>query len=201
MENLPAEALTTASTPVKKTRALRTIFELAETVFIALLLFLAMNTLTARVRVDGSSMEPTLHNDELIIVNRLAYRFSQPESGDIIVFHLPHDPETDYIKRIIGLPGDTIAISEKQVYVNGEKIVETYIAAPTHNQGSWTVPQGELFVMGDNRNNSADSRTWGTVPLEDVTGKALIVYWPPENWGILSHGILLAAWNAGETRQ
>lgn len=191
MEELQTETLSEpASQP--KLRALRVLIEFAETAAIALILFLGINLLTARVVVDGSSMEPTLHNRELIIVNRLAFRWSQPKPGDIIVFHLPDVPAKEYIKRVIGLPGDTIEIKGRQVYINDQRIEESYIAALTISSGKWTVPDDKLFVLGDNRNDSADSRLWGFVPLEDVIGKALVVYWPPEDWGILEHAASLA---------
>jgi signal peptidase I len=137
-------------------------------------------------------MEPTLHNGELLIVSRLAYKLSQPETADIIVFHLPQDLGQDYIKRVIGLPGDTVEIKGRQVYVNKQLLDEPYIAARPISIGTWTVPEDQLFVLGDNRNNSSDSRAWGMVPVEDVVGKALIIYWPPENWGILAHAESLA---------
>lgn len=192
MEELPAETLPENVEPPRKSKALHMLFETAETVIIALVLFFGINILTARVRVDGSSMEPSLHNEELLIVSRLAYKLSSPKTGDIIVFYLPLDPGQEYIKRVIGLPGDTVEINGRQVYVNQQLLDEPYIAARTISTGTWAVPEGQLFVMGDNRNNSSDSRAWGTVPLADVVGKALVVYWPPESWGILAHAESLA---------
>jgi signal peptidase I len=192
VEELPAGTPPeTVETP-RKSKALHMLFEIAETAVIALVLFFGINFLTARVRVDGSSMEPSLHDGELLIVSRLAYKASLPETADIIVFHLPQDLGQDYIKRVIGLPGDTVEILSRQVYVNEQLLDEPYIAARTISPGSWIVPEGQLFVMGDNRNNSSDSRAWGMVPLEDVVGKALVIYWPPENWGIIAHAESLA---------
>jgi signal peptidase I len=108
--------------------------------------------------------------------------------GDVIVFHYPRDPEQEYIKRVIGQPGDKVDIIDGQVFVNEGIIDEPYIAAsPKYGPGSWYVPENALFVLGDNRNNSSDSHTWGTVPMEYVVGKALLIYWPPTQWEMITH--------------
>jgi signal peptidase I len=130
-------------------------------------------------------MEPTLHSGQLVLVNRLAYKIGQPERGDVIVFYFPRDPEQEYIKRLIGLPGDHVVVQEGQVLVNGALLEEPYIAAPPGYAGDWMVPEGQYFVLGDNRNNSSDSHQWGTVPVAFVIGKALAVYWPPTDWKIV----------------
>jgi signal peptidase I len=132
-------------------------------------------------------MEPHLHSGEFVIVNKLAYKFGSPQIGDVIVFHFPRDPKQEYIKRVIGLPGDQVIISNKQVKINGRVLDEPYIAAQPVYQGSWTVTEDSLFVLGDNRNNSSDSHNWGLVPLSSVVGKALFVYWPPTEWGLVDH--------------
>jgi signal peptidase I len=164
------------------------VIDVLETLVLSLILFVVINAISARIRVDGSSMEPTLHTGEFVIVNKLAYKLSKPALGDIIVFHFPRDPKQEYIKRVIGLPGDQVTIQEGKVYVNGQEIVEPYISAPPVYPGnSWQVPAGQLFVLGDNRNNSSDSHNWGTVPMDYVVGKALFVYWPLESWGIIDH--------------
>lgn len=124
---------------------------------------------------------------EFVVVNKLAYTFSEPEIGDVIVFQYPRDPEQEYIKRIIGTPGDHVRIKDGQVYVNDTLLEEPYLAAPPAYQSEWTIPDNALFVLGDNRNNSSDSHTWGPVPIEFVVGKALFVYWPPERWGVVDH--------------
>ncbi|MBN2147398.1 MAG: signal peptidase I [Anaerolineales bacterium] len=161
--------------------------EVLETLILAMILFLAINVISARVRVDGMSMEPSLHDGQFVIVNRLAYRFGSPQRGDVVVFHYPQKPEQEYIKRVIGLPGDSIEIRSGSVYVNGERLDEPYVSAITAYQGQWTVSDGHLFVLGDNRNASFDSHNWGTVPLEYTIGQALIVYWPPADWGMVEH--------------
>ncbi len=157
-----------------------------ETLVLSALLFLGINAISARIRVDGSSMEPTLQSGEFVIVSRLAYKLGQPQRGDVVVFHYPPSPEQEYIKRIIGLPGDLIRVSGGTVFVNDEPLEEPYVAAPPRYGGNWTVPEGHVFVLGDNRNNSSDSHNWGPVPLENVVGKAVFVYWPPSNWGVIT---------------
>jgi len=165
----------------------RFFLDVLETVILSALLFMGINAISARIRVDGFSMEPTLHNGEFVIVNKLAYRFGNPQLGDVIVFHYPRDPEQEYIKRVIGLPRDRIQINNGRVSVNGQTITEPYIASPPRYQSEWTVPEDSLFVLGDNRNNSSDSHNWGPVPLDYVVGKAMFVYWPPDAWGMIQH--------------
>jgi signal peptidase I len=162
------------------------LLDLLETVVLSAILFLGINAISARIRVEGFSMEPTFSSGEFVIVNKLAYKFGIPDYGDIIVFHYPRDPEQEYIKRIIGLPGDRIRIDGGQLFVNQIPFSEPYIAeAPTY-QSEWTVPEDSLFVLGDNRNESSDSHNWGPVPLDYVVGKAQIVYWPPKSWGVVN---------------
>ena len=149
-----------------------------ETILLALLLFLAINTVTSRVRVENISMEPTLQPGYLLIVNKLAYKLGEPKHGDIVVFHYMGDKNEDYIKRVIGLPGDEVNIENGTVYVNGIALSEPYIAEFPAYSGTWVVPEGSLFVLGDNRNNSSDSHQWGFVDLDDVVGKAVFIYYP-----------------------
>ncbi|MCX7781868.1 MAG: signal peptidase I, partial [Negativicutes bacterium] len=131
--------------------------------------------------VEGPSMRPTLVNSERLVVNKFIYRFRQPERGEILVFRYPRDPSRDFIKRVIAVPGDTIEIKDGRVFVNGQLQNETYILERT--RGSYplsTVPAGHVFVMGDNRNNSEDSRfkDVGFVPYDLIKGKAVLVFWP-----------------------
>lgn len=152
--------------------------DLFETVAMALILFVILNTITSRVKVFNVSMQPTLREQDLLLVNKLAYRFGSPKHGDVIVFHFNGDDKEDYIKRVIGLPGDLVEIQSGVVRVNGQALTEPYIMEmPTYN-GTWEVPEDQLFVLGDNRNHSSDSHQWGTVKMEWVVGKALLVYWP-----------------------
>ncbi len=164
----------------------RMVADLIETVVMAVLIFVLINGVSVRIRVDGTSMEPNLHSGEYVVVNKLAYQLGQPHLGDVIVFHFPGDPQQEYIKRVIGVPGDRIQVMNGRVLVNGNPIPEPYVAAEPAYQGNWTVPPANLFVLGDNRNNSSDSHSWGTVPLNYVVGKAVFIYWPPNDWGTLN---------------
>lgn len=165
----------------------RIVLDILETLFISAVLFLAINAVSARIRVDGFSMEPSLHSGEFVIVNKLAYRFGEPHRGDVIVFRFPRDPQQEYIKRVIGLPGDEVVVSQGTVQVNGEALDEPYILQAPAYRGRWQVPEGHLFVLGDNRNNSSDSHNWGPVALDFVVGKAEVVYWPISDWGLVEH--------------
>ena len=168
--------------------------EALETLVLSLVLFGVINTLSARIRVESVSMQPTLYAGDFVIVNKLAYRLGEPSRGDVIVFRYPPAPEQEpYIKRIIGLPGDLVQITGRKVYINGGPLAEPYLGVATNQGGEWVVPAGSLFVMGDNRNSSSDSRAWGMVPFENVIGKALVVYWPPGKWGLLSFPSAAAA--------
>ena len=169
----------------------RFVFDLLETIILSVLLFLAIDAVSARIRVDGISMKPTLKDGEFVLINKLAgEKIGEPRLGDVIVFHYPHDPQQEYIKRIVGLPGDSINIMQGVVYVNGVALVEPYIQDQPDYQSQWQVPDGQLFVLGDNRNNSSDSHRWGAVPLDLVVGKALFVYWPPQEWGMIDHPLV-----------
>jgi signal peptidase I len=163
------------------------LLELLQTLVIAGILFLAVNLLTARIRVEGSSMEPSLHDGQFVVVNRLVYRLSHAERGDIVVFRYPLDPQRRFIKRIIGLPGDTVAIRDGQVSVNGTLLQEPYIASSPRYNGEWIVGPGRVFVLGDNRNNSSDSQNWGTLDTREIIGKAVLVYWPLSDIGLIPH--------------
>jgi len=176
------------TTPIKKKGScLRFFLDLLETLFLSVALFLGINALTARVVVEGFSMRPTLEDETYVLVNKMSYHSKLPEHGDIIVFHFPIDPDQDFIKRVIGLPGDKIDIHDGRVKVNEHVLSEAYIAAAPQYVGSWRVPENHVFVLGDNRNNSSDSHVWGSVPLENLIGKAVLVYWSPPAWKIIEH--------------
>lgn len=157
--------------------------DVLETLVLSVVLFVGINAVSARIRVDGSSMVPTLNDGQFVMVNRLAFKLGDPSHGDVVVFHYPRDPQQEYIKRIIGLPGDTVAINNGHVYVNGQQLIEPYIAAAPRSQGEWEIPDNHVFVLGDNRNNSQDSRSFGAVSIDNVIGKAIFIYWPPTDWG------------------
>jgi signal peptidase I len=164
----------------------RFILDIIETAVLAIVLYLIIQTLTQRIKVDSTSMVPTLHPSDYVVVNKLAYLLGKPHRGDIIVFKYPPDPtQIPYIKRVIGLPGDQIHITAGRVYINGVILTEPYLVVPTNSGGDWTVPENNLFVLGDNRNGSSDSRAWGMVPMGNVIGKAEVIYWPPQHWAQL----------------
>ncbi len=162
----------------KRTSCVGFIIDTVETVLLALVLFLAINAISARVRVENVSMQPTLKPGEFLLVNRVAYKLGDPSIGDIVVFHAPGASDLDYIKRVIGLPGDEIRVEDGAVYVNNQPIYEPYLSEPPRYSGVWEVPPDQYFVLGDNRNNSSDSHLWGFIPRDDIVGRALLVYWP-----------------------
>jgi signal peptidase I len=174
-------------TPERRTTSLRSVLlETLQTLLLSIALFAAIQFATARVRVQSISMQPTLYEKDFVLVNRLALRFDNLNRQDVIVFQPPFDLEGEpYIKRVIGLPGDRVRISGGHVYVNDVLLQENYLAASPSYQGEWTVPQDNLFVLGDNRNKSSDSHHWGMVPLANVIGKAEFVYWPVNHWQAL----------------
>lgn len=177
----------------KRSGFARFIIDVIETLILSIILFAAINAVSARIRVDGASMEPSLQSGEFVIVNKLAYTFGDPAIGDVIVFHFPRDPDQEYIKRVIGLPGDRVEVREGIVYVNDQILNEDYIAASPVYETVWDVPSDSLFVLGDNRNNSSDSHNWGPVPMDNVIGKATFIYWPPTEWGIVEHPLVASA--------
>ncbi len=156
--------------------------EIVETVALTLLIFLVIHFVIQTYHVDGPSMEPGLTSNHYVLVNKVAYLFRAPERGDVIVFHYPLDTRTDYIKRVIGLPGDTIQVDNTHVWVNGTLLNEPYISAPSNPKATeWKIPANSFFVLGDNRPVSDDSRWWGFVPRSYIVGKAVLVYWPISN--------------------
>ena len=179
--------------PQKKATFRQNLVDLLETLLLSAVLFLGINALSARIRVDSYSMEPTLYKGDFVIVNKISYKLGSPGRGDVIVFHFPPNPEEQYIKRVIGLPGDQIHIADGRVYINGEMLAEPYLHVSTNRGGDWKVPTDSLFVMGDNRNNSSDSRSWGMVPFDNIVGKAAVIYWPPDQWGLLGFPYAAAA--------
>ena len=165
----------------------RIVLDILETLILAVVLYFGINAVSVRVRVDGFSMNPTLQDGEYILVNRLAYKIGNPARGDIVVFSFPMDPRQDLIKRVIGLPGESISVRDGKVMINGVPLEEPYIAAPPIYNDTWVVPEGQLFVLGDNRNESKDSHEWGFLPMENVVGRAILIYWPPPEWQVIDH--------------
>lgn len=182
--------------------------EVAETLLLALFIYLTVRAVVQNFKVEGSSMDPTLHHSQYLLVNKAAYLvvdleeaqrvapflarlpdvkvhpFGLPKRGDIVVFRYPRDPSRDFIKRVVALPGETVEVKAGQVYVNNQRLEEPYIEQnPTYSKGPDVVAADHYFVLGDNRNNSSDSHVWGPVPLHHVIGKAWLTYWPIQDWG------------------
>lgn len=133
-------------------------------------------------------MEPTLYTEQRVLVIKASYWFGDPQRGDVIIFHSPQDPSRTLIKRVIALPGEEVEIKDGQVYItdiNDDTSIldEPYInEEPNYTYGPRVVPEDEYFVLGDNRNHSTDSRSWGMLPRENIIGKAWLCYWPPSDW-------------------
>jgi len=146
----------------------------------AIIAVFAQATIAKPYQIPSGSMLPTIKLQDRILANRLIYRFHPIERGDIVVFKPPQgvDQTIPYVKRVIGLPGDTVEIKNNKVLVNDEEFVVPQATMPTYIQAKETVPDDELFVMGDNRNESSDSHIWGFVPEDNVIGKAQLIYWP-----------------------
>ncbi len=157
-------------------------FELLERIILVIAIYTLVNLATIRFIVDGASMYPTFETGQYLIINRLNYTLSTPQRGDVVVFHLPNNTRRDFIKRVIGLPGETIEFRDTQVYINGEPLNEPYINEPCAEDmcadGIMQLGEGEYFVMGDNRNQSADSRFFGPIGLDLIVGEATLRYYP-----------------------
>ena len=192
MDNLRTEEI---APPPSRSVWIRFLLETLQTVILAVVLYFIIDSVVARVRVENISMEPTLQPGEFILVNKVVYRFGEVRHGDIIVFHYPQNPAEDYIKRIIGIPGDTVVIKNQQVYINNQVIQEDYTAAPPDYNGQWVIPKDSLFVLGDNRNQSSDSHSWGYVPLNLVVGRAEVIYWPFNEVKTLAQPFIVKAAN------
>jgi len=144
-------------------------------------LFLAQAT-----RVYGSSMEPNLHTDQRLVVEKVTYRLHEPRRGDVIVLRIPERGPELLIKRVIALPGETVEVRDGNVYIDGVVLSEPYLSQPTYGQfGPLRVPEGDVFVMGDNRGASNDSRIFGPVPENRILGRAWVSYWPPDDLGLV----------------
>ena len=186
-EQLEQTPLQEESSNKNKSGWKRFIIDITETIVLALVLTFAINQISARVRVENVSMQPTLYQDEFLLVSKLAYIKNQPRTGDIIIFHAPASPGEDFIKRVIGAPGDLVLIKDGQVIVNNIQLIEDYIADVPYYNGEWEVPPDKVFVLGDNRNLSSDSHDWGFVPIQNVIGKAILIYWPLSEATLLQH--------------
>ncbi|MBI2957787.1 MAG: signal peptidase I [Chloroflexi bacterium] len=162
------------------------IIDILWTVGIAVVAFILLRLSVQTIRVDMPSMEPLIQPGYWIVLDKLSFRFRGPDRGEIIVLHAPPtvEPGKDFIKRVIGLPGDTVEVRNNKVIVNGVAIVEPYLASPPHyTLAPWKIPAGQYFVLGDNRDISIDSHYGWLVPRETIVGRAWVVIWPAERWG------------------
>lgn len=192
------------------------LWDVVETLVLALLIFVAVRAVVLNFRVDGESMSPNLDSGEMLLVNRavywhidinaaldalpfiersgerIVYPLHPPQRGDIVVLHPPVDRGQPYIKRVIGLPGERLAIHDGAVYINGERLDERYLNgvstswSGTLGQNEITIPEGQVYVLGDNRANSSDSRAFGPIDIDQIIGRAWISYWPKDDIGILT---------------
>jgi signal peptidase I len=206
----PPPVLEAPPRPSRGQRTRRLTREVIETLILAALIFLAVRAALQNFRVEGSSMDTSLHNGQYLIVNKalytrinlktisrfipfydpgddpVRYLFRRPRRGDVIVFRFPANPERDFIKRIVGEPGDMVEVRAGTVYIDDAPIDEPYITnKPTYTYGPSKVPAKQYFVLGDNRNNSYDSHVWGFLPEENIIGQAWLSYWPVEWWGLV----------------
>jgi len=165
-----------------------TVWELVQVVVIALALaFLIKTFVVGNFWIPSESMVPTVEINDKVVVTNFSYWFSAPQRGDVVVFKYPLDTKKDYIKRCIGLPGETVEFRDSRLYVDGQLVEEPYLPEGLEFEdfGPVQVPEGEYFMCGDNRNYSADSRAWGFVERKLIIGKARVIYWPIERWGTL----------------
>ena len=220
-EPTPAPAVE-APLPRRRRRYLTIFREVVETLLLAVLIFLAVRSTVQNFKVEGSSMLPSLDNGQYIIVNKLAYAqfdlgifdflpffdagdnsthhlFGGPKRGDVVVFQSPSYTDRDFIKRIIGVPGDKVQIRDGVVYINDEPLDETYTEGATNCPcGPWYIEEGQYFVLGDHRSNSSDSRQFGSIAEEKIIGKTWFSYWPLSDVGLApNHSVSFASEESG----
>jgi len=162
--------------------------ELLESAIIAVVLAAVIRLfILAPFYIPSGSMEPTLLVGDRIIVSKLAYHLGEPHRGDIVVFKYPLDTSRDFVKRLIAFGGETVALRNSHLYINGREMPENYLPPGLHfaDFGPVKVPPGDYFMLGDNRNNSDDSRVWGALPGKYIIGKAILIYWPLDRIGLL----------------
>ncbi|MSP13968.1 MAG: signal peptidase I [Chloroflexi bacterium] len=169
--------------------------ELFESIGLAVLPFFVFQSTIQKTLVEGSSMEPTLHNHEYVLVDKISYHLGAPQRGDVIVFHVPPEvAQADLIKRIIGLQGEKVEIRQGKIYINDQLLDSRYqINAYTYSMPPEVVGPGQYFVLGDNRGNSNDSHIWGMLPRENIVGKAWVKIWPLKEWGLMPATLHAAA--------
>lgn len=167
--------------------------EIGETILLTLVIFFLIQLVIRNFRVVGTSMNDNLQDGQYLIIDKLTYStpfewigWGGPQHGDVVVFEPPNRPDEDYVKRIIGLPGESVEVKDGKVYVNGEVLDESFRPkVPAYTVSSVAVPEGHVYVLGDNRNNSNDSHNWGVLPVDNIVGRAWVSYWPPDLWGTI----------------
>jgi len=186
------------------------VWEIVQTVLLTIAIFLAVRSVVQNFRVEGASMDPTLHTGQYLLINKVLYAradgtflenivpdrtpndqpnfiFGGPQRGDVVVFQAPGQTDKDFIKRVIGLPGETVRIVDGTVFINGRPLDEPYLTHhATYDFEQKVIPPGNYFVLGDNRPNSSDSHLGWFVPANNLIGKAWVSYWPPTNWGVMT---------------
>lgn len=172
------------------------VFELVQVVVFAVSIFLFLYLLILQPhKIDGASMEPNFHHGEYLLTDKISYRFNEPKRGEVIVFKAPPDYSDEYIKRIIGLPGEKIELKDNHIYINDNALNEYYIPQNTQTQPKkfisegrvYTIPDNAYVVFGDNRSHSLDSRDLGFIERKYITGRAWFVYWPPDQLGLINN--------------
>ena len=160
--------------------------EVLITIVLVLIIFFASRATVQTYVVIMTSMEPSFHEGQRVVVNKAVYFFGEPERGDVVIFEAPNGQHDDYIKRIIAIAGDTVEIKNGAVYVNDKKLTEPYIqSSPAYTMPKLTIPKDNYFVLGDNRNHSNDSHYGWLLPSENIIGKAWLSTWPPSDWGVV----------------
>jgi signal peptidase I len=190
MDEVTPAAQEAATSPRPRSTAAATVSWLRDLFLSVVIAVIVILFLYQPVKVEGTSMEPSLYDQERIFINKFTYRFGLADigRGDTVVFWYPNDPSKSYIKRVIGVPGDTVEVREGTVYINGRVLPESYVPEEFRDHVSMAaqpVPRDEYFVLGDHRVSSNDSRNWGLVPRRYIYGKAVFVYWPIDKLGVL----------------
>jgi len=160
--------------------------EVLITIILALIIFFVARASIQTFVILMTCMEPNFYEGQRIVVNKAGYWFGEPDRGDVIIFESPQGQEEDFIKRVIGIPDDTVEVKGGAVYINGVELDEPYIKSPpNYTVEEKTIPDNSYFVLGDNRNNANDSHNGWYVPRENIKGKAWLITWPPADWAVV----------------
>lgn len=176
-------------------RAAAAVFDFLQSIVVILAIMVMVYLfIMSPQEISGASMEPNFHNGEYILTNKIEYKLHEPQRGDVVIFKSPRNPDIDYIKRVIALPGEQVRVSRDTIYINDKPLLESYIPSTTNTYGGsfltenqeFVVPKDKYFVLGDNRQHSSDSREFGPVGKEEFIGKALLRYWPFSEFGLIT---------------